>query len=143
MARPQRSAARQPLGKPTGSKTAVLALLGAVLLPLSAGAGGADAGVEPGRQLRNLHGFSKLYGFVRFFHPSDEARQIDWEKFAVYGARRVLEAPGAEALRAVLEELFGPLAPSLRIYPTGSAVPRAAPIPSPMMPPTMAMPRPR
>ena len=86
--------------------------------------------VEPGRRLRNLHGFSKLYGFVRFFHPSDEAQQIDWQKFAVYGARRVLHAPDVEALRATLEELFNPLAPSLRIYPTGGMMPMESPTPA-------------
>lgn len=120
-----------------------LVLLGAILFPAilvaeTAGSVSPESGsvspesadVEPGRQLRNLHGFSKLYGFVRFFHPSDEAQQIDWQKFAVYGARRVLDAPDVEALRVVLEELFGPLAPSLRIYPTGSMVPMAPPAPA-------------
>lgn len=105
----------------------LLVLLGILLFPLAVVA---DAAVEPGRQLRNLHGFSKLYGFVRYFHPSDEAQQIDWEKFAVYGARRVLDAPDAEALRVVLEELYSPLAPTLRIYPTGSAAPPAPPAPT-------------
>lgn len=134
MTPPERSAARQPRpGRPIGIRlpggrlAAVFALLAAVLLPLRVGA--QAAGVEPGRQLRNLHGFSKLYGFVRFFHPSDEAQQIDWQKFAVYGAHRVLDAPSVEALRVVLEELFIPLAPSLRIYPTHGARPLAPPVP--------------
>ena len=26
--------------------------------------------------------FTKLYGYVRYFHPSDEASNIDWENFA-------------------------------------------------------------
>jgi hypothetical protein len=33
----------------------------------------------------NIRAFSKLYGYVRWFHPSDEAQQIDWDKFAIYG----------------------------------------------------------
>jgi len=42
---------------------------------------------EPGEEqvIRNLRAFSKLYGYVRFFHPSDEAAAIDWERFAIYG----------------------------------------------------------
>ena len=125
MPRHDRSKPRQ--ARPaTGCRSAVVtflvAALGAVLLPMSTGA---ETDVSPKRQLRNLHGFSKLYGFVRFFHPSDEAQQIDWDKFAVYGVRQVLNAPDAEALGAVLNELYGPLAPTLRIYPTGNAAPPA------------------
>ena len=114
--------------QPTISRTTVGTLLGTVLLtaflPVIAA-----AEPEPSRQLRNLHGFSKLYGYVRFFHPSDEAQQIDWEKFAVYGARKARHAPNADALRTVLLELYGPLAPSLRIYATGSTAPPAPPGP--------------
>jgi len=38
------------------------------------------------QRLENLQAFTHLYGYVRYFHPSDEARPIDWDKFAVYGA---------------------------------------------------------
>ena len=29
--------------------------------------------------LYNLKAFAKLYGYVRFFHPSDEASDINWD----------------------------------------------------------------
>ena len=135
MAQNQRSARHPGVERAAATQPILLALLGALLLPMILAAetvGPAtseSADVEPGRQLRNIHGFSKLYGFVRYFHPSDEAQQIDWQKFAVYGSRRVLQAPDVEALRIVLEELFGPLAPTLRIYPTGGMTPLAPPGP--------------
>src|SRR5690554_5495314 len=33
--------------------------------------------------LEELHAFAKLYGYVRYFHPSDEAAAADWEAIAV------------------------------------------------------------
>ncbi len=42
--------------------------------------------------LRNLTAFSKLYGYVRFFHPSDQAAAIDWQSFAIDGVRQVESA---------------------------------------------------
>lgn len=70
---------------------------------------------EKNRKIINLNAFSKLYGYVRWFHPSDEAQKIDWEKFAIYGAAKVENAPNENALRDSLLELFSPIAPSLRI----------------------------
>ena len=45
-----------------------------------------ESGVE------DLRAFAKLYGYVRYFHPSDEAASLDWDRFAVYGAGEVLAA---------------------------------------------------
>jgi hypothetical protein len=84
----------------------------------------------PGEEqvIRNLRAFSKLYGYVRFFHPADEAAAIDWEQFAIYGAEKVKNAANNSQLKAVLEELFLPLAPTLQIYFTGET-PRAVELP--------------
>jgi hypothetical protein len=87
---------------------AVLAM--AALAPSSAS--------QADRAVDNLRAFAKLYGYVRFFHPADEASAIDWAKFAVYGAERVKVARSSDELRIVLEELFLPLAPAAQIYPT-------------------------
>jgi hypothetical protein len=35
---------------------------------------------DQGMFLQNLETFSRLYGYVRWFHPSDEAQEIDWDK---------------------------------------------------------------
>jgi C-terminal processing protease CtpA/Prc len=67
--------------------------------------------------IANLRAFAKLYGYVRFFHPSDEAARIDWDLMAIHGAERVKAAADGAELKAILEELFLPLAPTARIYP--------------------------
>jgi len=67
----------------------------------------------------NLRAFAKLYGYVRFFHPSDEASSIDWSRFAVLGAGRVLECADTESLRKTLADLFEPIAPTVQVYKAG------------------------
>jgi len=67
----------------------------------------------------NLRAFAKMYGYVRYFHPSDEASRIDWERFTVYGVRRVKGARNQKDLKTALEELFLPVAPTMQIFQTG------------------------
>ncbi|WP_273456337.1 S41 family peptidase [Nevskia ramosa] len=74
-------------------------------------------------EIENLVAFSRLYGTVRWFYPGDEAANFDWDRFAVYGVGRVREARSREQLQAVLEELFLPVAPNLRIYTEGGTAP--------------------
>ena len=78
-------------------------------------------------QMDNLVAFTKLYGYVRFFHPSDEASTIDWDKFAIYGVGRVKAVKGLDELRRELEAIFLPIAPTLQIYPTGQRSPTPSP----------------
>lgn len=68
------------------------------------------------RKIENIKAFAKLYGYVRWFHPSDEAQKIDWEQFACYGSQMVENAPNAIALKDSLLKLFLPIAPSLQIH---------------------------
>ncbi len=68
------------------------------------------------QSVRNLRAFAKLYGYVRFFHPSDEASEVDWDAFAIHGASRVKDADSRGELRKRLEELFHPIAPSVQLY---------------------------
>lgn len=81
-----------------------------------------SAPAEPPR-LANLHAFARLYGVLRWFHPSDAAAVIDWERFATDGVRRVLHVPDAQALRAALTELIQPFAPTVHIVGSGEAFP--------------------
>lgn len=69
------------------------------------------------QQQKNLTAFTRLYGYVRYFHPSDEAAELDWDNFAIYGAKKVMEARDDEQLIATLKELFHPFAPTVIIYP--------------------------
>jgi len=68
------------------------------------------------QEIQNLRAFTKLYGYVKHFHPSDEASQIDWNKFAVYGTEKVKNAKNRQELKTTLEELFLPFAPTIQIY---------------------------
>lgn len=72
--------------------------------------------VSESQEIQNLRTFTKLYGYVKYFHPSDEASQIDWDKFAMYGTERVKNAQNSEELKSILEELFLPIAPTIQIY---------------------------
>lgn len=65
------------------------------------------------RAVENLAAFARLYGYVRFFHPSDEANATAWDAFAVLGAEAVREAADPGALQAALRDLFRPIAPTL------------------------------
>lgn len=69
--------------------------------------------------IQNLRAFAKVYGYVKYFHPSDEASDINWDKFAVLGVRTVKAAKGQRELEALLRELFLPLAPTMRFYRSG------------------------
>jgi hypothetical protein len=82
---------------------------------------GAVCGRGPGTAsaVQNLSTLSKLYGYLRYFHPSDEAAQVDWDTLAIYAAAKVKDAPNAAALKAALEEVFRPVAPSMTLSLSG------------------------
>ena len=76
--------------------------------------------VEPPRPLTergllNLTAFAKLYGYVRFFHPADQAAGTDWDTFAIEGARSVEDAAGDAELAARLGRLFQPIAQTVQV----------------------------
>ncbi len=94
-------------------------LLSAILLPVIIFVlllGCNSQSIEQGKKVENIKVFAKLYGYVRWFHPSDEAQQIDWDRFACYGVKTVENAPNSGALRDSLLKLFLPVAPALEIY---------------------------
>lgn len=75
------------------------------------------------RRLTNLHAFARLYGTVRWFHPSDAAAAVDWDRFAIDGGRRIIDAPDTRALRAELTALIAPFAPTVHIVGPGEQFP--------------------
>lgn len=82
----------------------------------------APAGPSPATtDLEELHAFARLYGYVRYFHPSDEAAALDWDGFAIHGVQRVTEARTRDELAQVLEALFLPVAPTLDVFVEGQA----------------------
>ena len=65
--------------------------------------------------IENIKAFAKVYGYVRYFYPSDEAASIDWENFASYGIKSVIDIKTSDSLKAKLNELFLPIAPLIKI----------------------------
>ena len=65
--------------------------------------------------LDNLTALARLHGYVRYFHPSDEAAGADWHSMLRAGVERVEDADGDRALLDALRALFAPVAPSVRI----------------------------
>jgi C-terminal processing protease CtpA/Prc len=98
--------------------TMTVALLALLPLGLQAAGGESDT-AQLRRELANLRAFAKLYGYIRYFHPSDEASRIDQTKLAIYGVDRVLKAKSTAGLESTLKEIFLPIAPTIDIYPTG------------------------
>jgi hypothetical protein len=74
--------------------------------------------VNISRKVENISTFTKVYGYVRWFYPSDEAAQLDWNKFAVYGIQKVETARNEKELKKILIELFNPIAPAIQIFET-------------------------
>lgn len=70
-------------------------------------------------ETNNIESFARLYGYVRWFHPSDEALEIDWNKFAVLGVQKVKNIQSADALKDTLFRLFSPIVPGLQINKNG------------------------
>ncbi len=68
------------------------------------------------RSIKNIEAFTRLYGYVKYFYPGDEAAAMDWDRFAIYGVKRVENARDTGELKNVLEELFLPVAPALVIH---------------------------
>lgn len=68
------------------------------------------------KQIENITTFARLYGYVKYFYPGDEVREIEWMRFAAYGAKRVASASSPEQLQKILEEIFRPVAPALIIH---------------------------
>jgi hypothetical protein len=93
----------------------------AMPLPVLAQAGVA-AGADTGDAARltdmaagNLVAFARLYGFIRFFHPSDEATAADWDSVLMQGARQVEHAATPEELVRALRDVFQPVAPAVSV----------------------------
>lgn len=72
------------------------------------------------RGLDNLVALSRLLGYVRHFHPSDQAADADWNAFAVDAVRVVEDAKNAADLAKKLADRFRPLAPTVRVFPDGA-----------------------
>lgn len=70
--------------------------------------------VRQEQKVKNLEAFAKVYGYVKYFHPSDEATKFDWLKFSAYGAKEIENCRTNQQLVNTLTKLFRPIAPSVK-----------------------------
>lgn len=75
----------------------------------------ATAQVSKEQKVSNLNTFAKVYGYVRYFHPSEEASNVNWDQFLYYGVKEIENAGNSEILKEKLKSLFNPIAPSVLI----------------------------
>ncbi|MBC8069390.1 MAG: hypothetical protein IAG13_13725 [Deltaproteobacteria bacterium] len=71
---------------------------------------------QPTTDAEELCAFARAFGYVRYFHPSDEAAATDWNRFAIDGTRQVLRASDRAQLHSALERLFTPVAPTIAFH---------------------------
>lgn len=67
-------------------------------------------------RLDKIEAFARTYGYVRFFHPSDQAALVDWDKMAIHGVNRIINSNDSESCEALLHALFDPIVVDLEIY---------------------------
>ena len=94
-------------------QSAIICILICFTFSAKAQAVGKDS--DTNQQLRNIEFFAKIFGNVRYFYPSKAALQINWDKFAVYGVRKVENCKNDEELIQVANNLFLPLCSELKI----------------------------
>ncbi|NAS13004.1 S41 family peptidase [Poritiphilus flavus] len=68
------------------------------------------------RNIENLVTFAKVYGYIKYFHPSDEASSLDWNSFSIYGAEQIIKCRSTEETVEALNKLFKPIAPGAKFY---------------------------
>ena len=74
------------------------------------------------QQEKNLVAFARLFGYVRYFHPSDEAQTVAWPLLATKGSRQMLAVRNDAELVRALNNLFQPLGPTIQVFPTARPV---------------------
>ncbi|MDD6364443.1 MAG: S41 family peptidase [Bacteroidales bacterium] len=74
-----------------------------------------DSNINNSQQIENISAFAKVYGVARWFVPSDEAADTDWNKLAVEGVSRVSDCRDSDELADSLESVFDDMIPMLSV----------------------------
>ena len=75
------------------------------------------------QEIGKLKAFAESYGYVKYFHPSDQAYELDWNSFAIYGVQELLELDSDEEVVEKLNEIYSPIAPTVQFYLASKEVP--------------------
>lgn len=73
--------------------------------------------------LSNLEAFTRVLGYVYYFHPSDAIAETPWQEWSALATRNMEQVEAAsspEELAKLLTEIFRPFAPKVKIFPTGA-----------------------
>lgn len=87
-----------------------------------------EARKRPVTQSDALVAFARVYGYVRFFHPTDAAATADWSGLAAQGAQKMRGVKTLGDLDDRLEAFFRPLAPTLQLWVEGEGPPSKLPV---------------
>ncbi len=80
------------------------------------------------RGAANLSALARLFGVVRYFHPTTEVGAVDWDEFTIRAVRGVEGAGNDEELADLLNAWTAPIAPTVRVW-AGPGEPVAARVP--------------
>ncbi len=65
------------------------------------------------KKINSLTSFAKAYGYVKYFHPSAECTEINWDKFSAYGTEEILKCKDQNEVVQRLNQLFQPIGPAI------------------------------
>lgn len=67
--------------------------------------------------------FTRLAGYVRFFHPTDSVVATNWPAFLTDGMRTVESASSTDSVVRTLTNLFAGMAPSVKVFAAARGLP--------------------
>lgn len=68
------------------------------------------------RQIHNLTVFAKLYGLAKYFCPTSESQELDFDKFALNGIRLIENIENDDLLIEKLNSMFNKYFPPIKIF---------------------------
>ena len=80
------------------------------LISLSAILLSCKAEQTPDDNIIYLKAFSDVYGVVRWFYPGDESQDVDWNKIALDGVRKIDKVKTHNDFTKVIQDIFAPVA---------------------------------
>ncbi len=63
----------------------------------------------------HLCALSNVYGYVRYFYPNDNLKDLDWFNFLIYSIKEIEPCKSEKDFEKKLYELFSPLCPDIQI----------------------------
>jgi C-terminal processing protease CtpA/Prc len=68
------------------------------------------------RELTNVLTFAEIYGYIRYFHPTEESKDVDWDKFVIYSLKKVYSCSNDIQLIDTLNLLYNKIAPQVLFF---------------------------